>query len=128
MSGKSITDKGLQTLGNWKKLESVSVFSSGISDAGIKALAGLTSLKTLRIGESKHVSDESVECLLALTQLEHLQFFGGNFTDVGVKKCCSLRKLKTLYLISPAITGEAVQELRDLLPHCEVLTALQAVR
>ena len=62
----------------------VDLSSSGVSDAGLQELKGLTQLQWLDLGSTK-VSDAGLGYLKGLIQLRELDLFGTNVTDAGVK-------------------------------------------
>jgi hypothetical protein len=76
-------------------LQSLNLFSTGVTGAGLKDLAGLKNLQTLELRFTK-VSDKEIEALAELTGLQSLDIRDTKVTRAG---------------------GE---ELRKALPGCEI--------
>ena len=56
-----------------------------LTDAGLKELAGLTSLQSLNLGSSQ-VTDAGLKGLAGLTSLQSLGLHGTQMTDAGLKE------------------------------------------
>ena len=100
-------------------IDSLSLFSTGVSDAGIAYLTTLMSLKHLNI-DSRLVTDTSLGHIANLTGLEHLDLFGTNVTEDGTRSLASLTRLKVLEMCGGNITDSAVQ-------HMSTLTCLETL-
>jgi internalin A len=88
-----------------------------VTDAGLKELAGLKGLQTLRLGRTQ-VTDEGLKDLAKLKGLQTLSLYGTQVTDAGLKELTGLKELHTLNLISTKVTDAGVKELRKALPNC----------
>ena len=99
LTNTKVTDAGLKELelAGLKSLQTLSLSGTGVTDAGLKELAGFESLQTLD---------------LSLTGV----------TGAGLKELAGLKSLQTLMLISTAgVTDAGVAELQKALPKCKVL-------
>jgi Leucine-rich repeat (LRR) protein len=79
--GTRITDNGLTELARLKKLEELKIGYS-ISDVGVSALAGNTSLQVLSVWNSSRVTDKSVPSLSTLKSLRELDI---GSTGISIK-------------------------------------------
>ena len=91
-----------------------------------RAIAGLTSLTTLRINAAKSLTDETLALLAPLTGVQEMSLEGSDFSDEGCKHFATFTKLKSLALFHPSrnraeLTGAGLAHLclrqRDLLLH-----------
>jgi hypothetical protein len=78
-NGASFRDEDLACFAKLKRLRRLQIAHKGISDAGLKQLAGLTSLNFISIGGTR-VTDEGLQYLIGLDKLTGL-VISGNFTD-----------------------------------------------
>ena len=74
----------------------VDLNSTQISDAGLVHLAGLTSLRTLRLMDTQ-------------------------ITDAGLVHLAGLTSLQGLFLEETQVTDAGVARLQEALPNCEIL-------
>ena len=132
-----ITDAGVKQLSSVlanSQLSSLDLCVNNITDAGVKQLSSVlanSQLSSLNLG-SNNITDEGVKQLssvLANSQLSSLNLGSNNITDEGVKQLSSVlanSQLSSLYLSktfsSPFlfITHEAIEQLRQANPNCEV--------
>ena len=73
----------------------LNLWDTGVTDAGLKDLAGLKSLQSLALG-------------------------GTPVTDAGLKELAGLTSLQSLYLYDTKVTDAGVAELQKALPGCEI--------
>ena len=103
-----------------KPVVRVSMYSTKVSDAGLKDLAALRGLTTLDLSVTK-VTDAGLKELAALKGLTTLNLRGTKVTDAGLKELVALKGLTTLNLAyCPQVTGAGLKELRQALPKCEI--------
>ena len=79
-----------------------------ITDAGLEHLKNLTQLKELRIGYTE-VTDVGLEHLKGLTQLQQLDLGGTKITDAGLEHVKELTQLQWLYLDDTGVTDAGLQ-------------------
>ncbi len=71
--------------------------AAGVSDAGMKHLRSLKSLKRIHVNGSQ-IRDEALTVFGTLGKLEELSLQGNNFTDAGFQHLTELEHLKTLWV------------------------------
>ena len=106
------------------------VYLSGltrITDAGLKHLRGLTSLKELDISGStvspgrRTITDAGLENLRNLRKLEKLNLDLTEVTDEGLRHLIPLTQLRVLSLKETHVTAAGVNRLQRALPDCEIV-------
>jgi len=97
---------------------------SGVSDAGVAHLAGLTRIE--RLGFSGHgVTDQSLASLRGMEVLDTLAV-GGSFTDEGLRNLASLKCLHWLTVNSDTpLSGAAQERLVDSLPNLTLYNSVK---
>jgi internalin A len=108
-----ITDAGLKQIAKLTTLKRLEVCSPGISDDGVQALRSLTNLEELSLSYGEKLTGTGFKELAPLKNLTSLDVWANPLTDAGVAeigKITSLRKL----MISGQITDEGMQGLRGL--------------
>ena len=78
-----------------RSLRELNVWDSGVTDAGVKALATLPHLETLYLD-------------------------GTEITDEALKHLKSTNTLRTLWITRTLVSAEAVRELQHALPKCTI--------
>jgi len=137
----SIGNRGLAVLKDLPALEYL-YLNTGVTDAGLKQVAQVSSLRWLRLGDgniwgpglaelvhlprlerlcimtTKPISDRHVKYLEGLTQLKGLTFWGGGdaLTDASLASIGKLTHLEELYFIrtGPRFTPAGVAHLKNL--------------
>jgi hypothetical protein len=145
----SVTNNGLANLKSVPTLEHLYLEKSPVSDEGMCHVAGLTGLKQLEL-RALDVGDSGIARLVRLTNLESLELEEVGLTDEGVAKLPKLPSLRRLavvrtavtdvglrqlqqgylrsLLVGPGVTEESLQELRALMPACQVHDASGTIR
>ena len=101
LSGSTIVDADLASVGRLRHLTRLSLDRTGIGDAG---LANLDSLR----------------------HLEYLNLYGTAVTDAGLASLAPLTNLRAIYLWQTGVTPEAVERLADRLPNAKVSLGMSA--
>src|SRR5260370_308873 len=96
-----------------KPVVGVALMGTAVTDAGLKALKELKSLKTLNLDFTK-VTDAGLKNLKELKSLQTLYLGGTAVTDAGLKNLKELKSLQTLDLGGTKITDTGMKELKDL--------------
>ena len=121
----NITDVGLATLSevSWPVTQ-LDLRGCPISNAGLEHLAGMSSLKVLRLSGSNaetSVNDEGLATISRFTGLRVLSLDKLTISVAGIKHLIALQELEELYLADTTIDDEAVKILSGL-------TGLQKLR
>jgi hypothetical protein len=111
LSGTAVTDEGLLALKAMSGLDRLELYDvKSIQGLGLANLAGLTLLKTLKLGNTQ-VNDESLQALRNLTNLEILDLRQTKITGACLPHLAGLTKLTSLNLAAPDFTGEGLNVL-----------------
>ena len=101
------------------KISSLDLARTKVTDAGLKAVAGMTSLTELHL-ENTAITDAGLDQLKGLAALEYLNLYGTKVTDAGIMKLSGLAKLKALYLWQTGVTKAGVAALKKAMPSAHV--------
>jgi internalin A len=118
--GTGVTDAGLKALAGLKglqelqELQELSVDDSRVTDAGLKELAGLKGLQTLSLSENDQVTDAGLKELAGLQELQTLRLWQAKVTDAGLKELAGLKGLRNLDLGYCAVTDAGLKDLTGL--------------
>lgn len=122
--GTEFQAEGLATLKDFRQLESLTFYDCrGITDEGVRHLAGLTGLKSLSFySERRHrqpdaercVTDAGVAHLKRLVRLEHLDLFGHDLSDASVEFLTAMTALQDLALSGHGFTDAGLNGLANL--------------
>ncbi len=135
-----ITDKTLRICSSWKSLKFLRFNSPQITDEGMAALQGLTSLervglscssiqnlevlaalpqlKTLELAETQ-ISDASIEVLSRSPSIRSLSLQRTGLTDRSLEHLAALSTLREL-TVGPNISESAARKLHEDLPECMI--------
>jgi Leucine-rich repeat (LRR) protein/thiol-disulfide isomerase/thioredoxin len=120
-------DEGLDHFSELSRLESLTL-NTPLSDAGMRQLAGMTSLRWLQIDDKNNMlTDDGLACVAGMKKLTHLRVSGW-ITDGGLKH---LEGLRALYFAGlgcriGAISDEAAATLKARNPSIQVLDYTRA--
>jgi hypothetical protein len=84
LSDTGVTDAGLKHLAGLTALQELILWTAGVTDAGLKELKGLKDLRVLAL-RGPQVTDAGLVHLKGLKKLERLTLSGTRVTDAGVK-------------------------------------------
>lgn len=101
------------------RLETLSLMSTGLTDAGAAHLAGIKGLRTLRVWNNA-ITDAAMPHIGKLADLETLYIDRTLVTDVGIKALAGNLKLRTLWMSTTA-TGDAAVDTLVKLPSLTTL-------
>jgi uncharacterized membrane protein len=105
-------------------LVSLDLSATDLSDAALQSLDAAVNLKKLRLAETK-LTDASMEVVAKLPALESLNLYGTAVTDAGARRLTTVKSLKNLYLWQTAVSPQVIEELRNALPDCEIITGVE---
>jgi len=116
LAGSKIDDAALESLkGVGEQLVWLNLANTGVTDAGLKSLAGFKNLRRLHL-EKTGVGDEGLASVKGLVELQYLNLYGTKVTDKGVASLAGLKKLKNVYLWQTAVTDAGAADLAKALP------------
>lgn len=107
-----ITEEGLKNLENATSLEELEVGAVECSDESAELFLTMPSLRRLDLGGS--VSDAFLARLTSLKNLEELEVWGDQITDEGAKQLARMRKLRRLEIRGNKLTDRGIEELSKL--------------
>jgi len=116
----SVTDAGLEVLANYNDLQRLTL--RDVPSAKGTALAKLPNpekLVSLNMSQSG-IGDAEVAHLAGMTNLETLSLSETQLTDQAVDALAKLTSLKEMVLTQTSISEEGMNRLRDALPDCSI--------
>jgi Leucine-rich repeat (LRR) protein len=104
-----VTDAGLKAIAGLTSLRRVSIMNQPFTDAGIAHLAGLKNLEELWLDFNDRLGDGSLETAGGLTKLRVLRFYSAPLTDAGIATIKNLAQLEDLPLGRAHIGDESMK-------------------
>jgi hypothetical protein len=118
---KSITDEGIKSITQLRKLHTLEIYGPTLSDAGLAHISDLPNLKELLlIDPIPGITDSGLKHISQMTSLTMLIVEGRDVTDQGVHHLAKLVNLQELALTGTKVTSDGVQRLKAALPGCQV--------
>src|SRR6266496_3324569 len=116
IAGATFGDAELQKLGSvGSDLLWLDLSRTGITDAGLKALAKMPKLEHLDL-RGTAVGDDGVRALASLSSLQTLNLYGTGVTDAGLEALRGLPSLRRVYVGGTKVTGPGRDALRKARP------------
>lgn len=113
LPGTAITDRGLATIASqWPDLTELRVGRTRVTDAGLRHLSGMKRLQALGL-LNDDVTDDGLAVLSGLPELNDLYLSGTKITDQGLWQLSHLR-LKEIRLENTAVTDAGLEFLRAM--------------
>lgn len=106
-------------LGRDKKISSIGLFRTRVSDAGLLELESLR-LASVLLGRNDAITKAGMARMADWTSLRNVSLYDGSLTDADLESLHGLTQLKTVNLIGKTVSTRAVDRLRSALPECEV--------
>ncbi|HEX7899539.1 MAG TPA: hypothetical protein VF950_17355 [Planctomycetota bacterium] len=120
MAGAKVVDASLADLAPvGEQLVWLNLAGTGVSDAGLKAVAGFKNLQRLHL-ERTSISDEGLAHLAGLSELRYLNLYGTKVTDKGLAALKNLKKLQSLYVWQTAVSKEGAASLNGTLASLKI--------
>jgi hypothetical protein len=96
----AVTDEGVKPLARLRSLKTLKFFHPGksFSGAGLAHLAELPNLRSVTVAGSLAFGDDGMAAVATLPGLTEFRSWHAGWTDEGVKKLKALENLKSLYL------------------------------
>ena len=106
-----VVDACAASLATFPTLRKVEIHMTGLTDVGVRSLAGLP-LETLWLGP--RITDEGMMAVGSISTLRHLDLCAHMVTDEGVAAIGGLRNLEVLWLSRCSVTDESIPVLSGL--------------
>lgn len=120
LDGTKITDKGLEHVGKCRGLRTLGLRRTSVTGQGLSSLSELSSLESLWLSQT-FVTDKGLAALQPLApNLRNLYLEGTKISDDGLRHLSEFRHLDSLYLEGCDVSVEAVEELAESLPDCQI--------
>ncbi|HBJ83801.1 MAG TPA: hypothetical protein DDZ88_08030 [Verrucomicrobiales bacterium] len=120
-SDRVITEDDLKLIASKTRLKRLKLEDVSITDAGLKALAGLHDLECLEINLTRSVSrfkpqitDDGLAVLSDLAKLRTLHLIGNSISDAGLEHLRTLPNLQRLQLGGTKVTGAGLRHFTRL--------------
>lgn len=97
----------------------ISVEFDKVTDAGLKELAGMKYLASLKLAGTE-ITDAGLKELAGLKSLTDLDLSGTHVTDAGLKQLAALKSLHRISLTGTRVTEAGVEELKKVLKYCTI--------
>jgi len=118
-----ITDKNLVPLKDLKDVVELNLRGTDVTDAGLKHVAGLKSLKKLHLEKTK-ITDKGLAELKGLDNLEWLNVYGTQVSNDSLTHIKNLKGLKKYYIFETKVTIEGVAQMKKELPKLQIIPDL----
>ncbi len=114
LSHSRVTEACLRELAGLKSLRALNLgFCKGVADATLKELAGMMQLQALDLCDMT-MNDADMRELTGLKQLQTLNLSSTKVTDTGLKELAGMTQMQNLNLRHSDITDEGLKELAGL--------------
>lgn len=117
--GRTFDDESLAALRGHRRLESVSLRGTKVTDAGLAHLATMPRLQEVDLSYTK-VTDAGISRLAACRGLQSLDLSETPITDAGLEPLATLPDLRKLQISLRTITLAGAKKLQQALPNCEI--------
>jgi len=108
-----ITDKGMPCLAGLSNLKNIRLGNTAVTDEGVKSLVPLKALINIDLSNTS-IGDDALATLASMTQLEQLNLYTTRVTDAGVDFLIPLVNLTKLNLDACNISDESIPKLATL--------------
>ncbi len=115
-----ISDDGAKHIATFLELRNLFAQASGMTDVGVKLIAGLKQLETLDLSDNFGVTDTCMEDLKALKSLKILNVSGTELTDKAVVALKEMKTLTELNVEATRISVAGVEALKNALPNTKI--------
>ncbi|MEZ6121878.1 MAG: protein kinase [Planctomycetaceae bacterium] len=112
-----IRDRELAEISKCRHLETLVLEATQVTDDGISALAGHSSLRGITLGETR-ITDTALAAIKTLPNLTDLYIAGTQITTAGLDQLAQQKNLRLLYAQYTRV-DDSVAELLKQLPHLE---------
>jgi len=118
-----VGDDACQWIAELGELRVLNLHGTAISDEGMLLLEGLTKLERLDVGYlHKRLTDRGSRVLLKMPQLKWLNIYASSITDATLAEVLiRLKHLDHVELTSTAVSAEAIERLKAVLPQVQVV-------
>jgi hypothetical protein len=121
LSGEDITDETLDHLADLPNIEELQLTSRLVTDQGLKNLSKFPKLRLLSMSHALSITDSGLVHVKKLKYLEELILFCTDISDAAIPNLSEMTSLKMLDVERTAITANGWNELKKVLPNCNVM-------
>lgn len=114
-----LTDAAMKQIAALKTITDLRMEKVAVTDDGLKDLAGLE-LASLNLNHTG-ITDAGVKNLVALKSLKKLQLANTRLTDAGLKELGALNGLTILDISITNVTADGVKAFKKAVPKCKVV-------
>jgi hypothetical protein len=116
-----VTATGLKELAKIQSVTRLTLSSIDVTDEMLKEVAGFKNLKWFTLTNNKsEVTVAGMKQIAKLDKLEKLFIHTVDVSDAGAKELGTLKNLKKLDFVNTKVTKSGGEELRTLLPKCDI--------
>jgi internalin A len=116
LMGCPLGDAGLAAIENFGELRELELFQTGITDAGMVHLRGLTKLTSLGLRANVRVTDHGVASLSKMTFLSKLDLERTKVSDSGLESLSRLTGLREVRVWGTRVSDSGIEKIRDAHP------------
>lgn len=120
LAGRPVSREGLEKIAKLKKVDSLNLYHSGVTNDDLAALRGAESITKLNLGGSQtqpasvKLTDACIDYLMTLPNLSYLQIDQNEITDVGLKRIGGKSTLRHLDVSGLPITDQGLAAIAGL--------------
>lgn len=115
-------DDGLAKVAPFKNLETLLVWQTDVTDAGLAVVGELPKLNKLQLKALGDVTDAGMDHVAKATMLVDLDLSESGVTDEGLAKLHGLKNLTTLNVANTAITEDGIDAIKEAIPGLKNVT------
>lgn len=121
-NGRAFTGAGLRHLAGCTSLRHLTLnHSPALQDDGVKHLAMVRSLEVVLLNNCPQITDATIDSLVALPRLSKLYVVGTQVTEAGLIKLANVKSLQWLEVRPTQLSPAAALQLKKALPKLEVV-------
>lgn len=114
---------GLAFLATMPALERVEIYSTMVSDEGVAHACSPPRLKVLTIVGARRITGGTLSVLRERSEFRTLNLAHSSVNESGMRAIASVRQVQSVSISPAQVDGDAVQRLKEALPHCRISIA-----
>lgn len=116
-------DRLIESVPYLRKLPSgftLSIFGSGISDAGVRSLTHIPHLDAIALSNFHNSVSGALDFLRTLPALKEIDVSDSSISDSAIDILASLQQLEVLDVRETALSADGIDRLRHMMPNCVI--------